>query len=375
MAKSALKIRVEREAEVVVKQMTMLAQPRAVVETSARYIAQGVLFERPDLALKTIDDIIFPKTKNEGRIRVHIARQAYCRYPVPKFLLDLWDNNTISWTTRFHRPQPHPRLTARNVDLRWFFCAASGGSLYREITKDFMTKKETHAFLNCREDINADQAVIFALAKSHTDSIGTIRRLYLLEKMKGLDFKSERNRDILRFFATNLCDSSVMNDLIDYIQHAFRENPLYSLRGRTIDSLRVNAEVWHRTLRTRKEYDGAVWQPSGLREAIYDQVKSPTDDRLSDWVIEELTTGERLALEGEAMHHCVLSYKTRCLSGEISIWSVSRRIDGKWKRALTMEVRHDSMAIVQIRGFANRLADRDEMAVVKRWAQENRLAL
>jgi hypothetical protein len=70
------------------------------------------------------------------------------------------------------------------------------------------------------------------------------------------------------------------------------------------------------------------------------------------------------------MHHCVASYKRLCVEGLISIWSLACEYPiGRVNKGVTMEVRHDG-AIVQCRGFANRLPYGNEVVVVKRWARE-----
>jgi hypothetical protein len=59
--------------------------------------------------------------------------------------------------------------------------------------------------------------------------------------------------------------------------------------------------------------------------------------------------------EGQRMHHCAASYKHLCMNGQVSIWSLTSEFPlGHINRGVTVEVRNDS-AVVQCRGFANRL--------------------
>jgi hypothetical protein len=70
------------------------------------------------------------------------------------------------------------------------------------------------------------------------------------------------------------------------------------------------------------------------------------------------------------MHHCVASYKYRCVNGDVSIWSLKSEFPiGRVNKGVTLELRKDG-AIVQCRGFANRLPYGNEVAMVKRWARE-----
>jgi hypothetical protein len=68
------------------------------------------------------------------------------------------------------------------------------------------------------------------------------------------------------------------------------------------------------------------------------------------------------------MHHCVASYKSACIQGLISIWSLSCEFPiGHVSKGVTLEVTRDG-GIVQCRGFANRLPHANEVTMVKRWA-------
>jgi hypothetical protein len=63
------------------------------------------------------------------------------------------------------------------------------------------------------------------------------------------------------------------------------------------------------------------------------------------------------------------------VDGLSSIWSLTREYPaGKLERCLTVEVT-DAGAVGQIRGFANRRAGADEMAMLRRWADDYDLAL
>jgi hypothetical protein len=88
------------------------------------------------------------------------------------------------------------------------------------------------------------------------------------------------------------------------------------------------------------------------------------------WRFRQIKTGDDLLRESRHMHHCVASYKARCLNGDVSIWSLTCEYPiGQANKGITIEVRRDG-AIVQCRGFGNRAAYGNEMAMVRRWADE-----
>jgi PcfJ-like protein len=68
------------------------------------------------------------------------------------------------------------------------------------------------------------------------------------------------------------------------------------------------------------------------------------------------------------MSHCVASYKELCVSGAISIWSLTcETASGEIEPRLTIELYSNSW-VAQCRGFANRKPSDEEAVVVKRWA-------
>jgi len=74
------------------------------------------------------------------------------------------------------------------------------------------------------------------------------------------------------------------------------------------------------------------------------------------------------------MHHCVASYKRLCVSGDVSIWSLACEYPlGQVNKGVTIEVRRSGI-IMQCRGFANRPAHANELAMIRRWAHEHGLS-
>jgi hypothetical protein len=89
--------------------------------------------------------------------------------------------------------------------------------------------------------------------------------------------------------------------------------------------------------------------------------------------ITQIITPAELNREGSAMNHCVASYSYNCTNGTCSIWSM-RAWDGENdERLLTIELRHESRTIAQVRGVRNRKAKPEEMAMVEEWARREKL--
>lgn len=90
-----------------------------------------------------------------------------------------------------------------------------------------------------------------------------------------------------------------------------------------------------------------------------------------DRVIIELRTHAQLVAEGQALCHCVATYANAASVGSASLWSF--RVDGV--RRLTIEVRNQARAVVQVKGRNNRPPTSAELDSVAAWADLNGLRL
>ena len=86
------------------------------------------------------------------------------------------------------------------------------------------------------------------------------------------------------------------------------------------------------------------------------------------YLYKQLKSGKALDKEGKALKHCVYTYANRCLDGNLSIWSLRKLSKkNKPKKIITIEVEFDT--IVQARGSHNRLPSKNELAIIKDWAE------
>lgn len=336
------------------------------------------------------------KTKDPGKLRLAAARHLYGKYKVPAFLEKCWEldypkaaDNYAVYGRRYGRRylQQEQRQQIADAEITteelteqrlWYIEAASGKSLYKGSAKGLLSRQEVHAFLNCPIKVTFRQAILYAIAKQHTDDLGVLTRVIntsLRNKPGQTWLKTPTWREVIRFFCTNEIELSEMNNLIDYFNHKVEQARVgehYSLKGRTIESLRRQMQDWHWELARVKRLGNSKWE--GLRY--------PNDQFTADgfeWKITQLTTSKELAAEGTAMHHCVYSYQQRCITGSIGIYGVRKiEVDCKeyleHKRALTLEVTYTG-EIIQIRGFGNRAAKTVERNAVNIWAKKNNLTI
>lgn len=155
------------------------------------------------------------------------------------------------------------------------------------------------------------------------------------------------------------------------------EGRLPSMKGRTPKSLLTMCKEMLRDNKQREagRLDVGVFPEPVVAGGAYVLV----DDRSFEsptFVVEPIRTGRQLIEEGIAMRHCVGTYAERARSGEVIIFGVRTEVDGgARKRALTIEVKPESNAVIQVRGRCNRGPTREEVGIVRCWAKEQGLRL
>jgi hypothetical protein len=293
----------------------------------------------------------------------------FARYPVAHHLENAWIVETHAVADQVGAEAgENDRADGAPDFRRWYIAVAQGGSLYMEATRRYMSKLETHHFVNAHSDVSSTQrAFWYAFARAQTSDI-TIALRVARTKLAAFPVVSTFWQHAARFFARNPTSVLEMNDMIDFLQGAKREDERFSLKGRTLPALRWRMEEWHRALRDIK--CGRRWNRDELPDVDYE---TGSDCERAIWRFRQIKTGDDLCREGQRMHHCVATYKDLCVTGALSIWSLTCECPiGTIRTGATIELDREG-AIVQCRGFGNRLPTAEEAAVVKRWAEESGL--
>lgn len=362
-------------------------RPALNIEAVARRVCENHIERR----IREPETFRLRKTDDERVVALALAKHVYGRYKVPYHLERIWYSQwRVTPPEDVEDVYERRRLMGRAVRndsevlttnerkrrVAWYVCATSGGSLHKEHCKEFFTKKETHAFMTAPGRLTFVEALWYAVASSYTDDHGLRQRI-----MRSKVARPEVTpfwKDAARFFIEHNTPIHEINDYADFLANRVGLDRNYTLRGRTIQSLARARADWHRTLSRIKHHGGGSWEgvavPDYIPNTLIESYLPPlakqielvhqmrSEQRIT---IRQLRTGDELAEEGSEMHHCVYSYKYQCEAGSASIWSM-RRGD---KRLLTIEMNNQG-DLVQIRGFGNRLATNDEMAIIRRWAND-----
>lgn len=304
-----------------------------------------------------------PTSFNERRAVIEFLQYAVCKYQVPSFLYNVF---FINGESKF---------------ATWFFAIASGKSFYKEISNRFMTKAETHHFIN-----SYDKSKDICENVWRSKILVNGGDLSLVNMFMSTNFSSDSNKlyipfwgSAILFFVKNRPESSnELQELIDYLGSAYQEDNSFGLKNRTLNSIRNLSNEWHieQALFSKidREYK-SEWSGINIDDWTYVETYKIGDAELHrTWYINQLLNTDALSREGKEMHHCVGSYATGCANGTCAIFSLSVEdfASGvKRKRELTIEVRPSTFKVVQVRGKFNRQASRLELAVISRWERNH----
>jgi hypothetical protein len=299
---------------------------------------------------------------------LELVRFTFARFPVASHLEQAWTDelHVRAGEGRVDAPDEPALIDHNRPDFcHWYILAAQGNSLYREAAHRYISKRETHHFLNAPEEVSSTtRAFCYAIAKAATENEHVALRV-ARTKIAAFPMAQTFWKDVARFFARNPMPILEMNDLIDFLQAAHEQDADFSVNRRSVPALRRRMADWHRTL--REIASGGRWEGRPMADAKYE---TNGEHGRAVWRFRQLKTGDELYREGQHMHHCVVAYKPHCLAGLASIWSLTCEYPaGEFNRCLTIEVDRDGR-IVQCRGFANRYPNAAELAVAQRWADD-----
>lgn len=308
------------------------------------------------------------KSKNKDKQRIEMVRFAFGKYRVSKALSNVWN------TTKENTILPIFNISDAEKEMadmkKWYVCVATGGSLYKEYAKPFLSKKEVHCLITCNHEFSPNQLLCYAAAKAVADKNDSICLKISHSKLREKTFNPFW-KSVIAFFAKNPeVTKNQINDLTDYFTSRYNENNNYSLAGNTLAALLKRMEDWHRDLQRAKNIGDHKWIGFDIQNNTFE--KKGDNGEETTWVFKQILNSKALAAEGNAMRHCVYSYRNGCSNGELSVWSLVKINDMGESRKLTIELRKNK-TIVQARGLANRSPRSEEKQILNAWCNQNGL--
>lgn len=359
-------------------------QPRVLLRTLMYLEDQSNILKDPDLLAGTIAlasnypswirplEEWKPVTHNRERQFSSLARHLLAQYDVPVFM-------DIAFTRR------------NRVHQEWFIHIGSGNNI-RTAKKlpVSLTKRMAHHFMSAPSGYSIEEA----LRWGQVHGLGGDKRLMKALRETRLVNEFRDNNfwvTVFEFFIRHpMLDTIHINPIIDYIWNQKYENrmvfvargvaenqgpqqPNFSMKGRTPETLLRQVENWHRQLGRESRSGNFQWVHSPIKD--FQWVEGTIKNKnMKTWRIRELLNSKELIAEGRAMRHCVASYAHSCKSGRSSIWSMTMEDYDGINKLLTIEVGNREV-ISQVRGLYNRRPTEKEKSIIRRWAEKEKLEL
>ncbi len=294
-----------------------------------------------------------PRTWTGGKTA--LVDHLFVRYEVPCFLYPEWSGEP-----------GFPRLKW----LCWFILFAQGGSLRRAagLFRWHLSSRFEHYLRMVSAEASPKEACAFAQVMGLGGSSNDCQRIlsnpaFVVDKTDASEsglpsaFWDATVRWVIAHQAAitdEQCDLLLSWAMHEYTEAERSGAPPFSWKGRGLRSV-LHRSVDYQRQRERP-WSCYCWQRHG-----WDW--QPIDPALDGWCFVELTSGEELFREGQALRHCVSGYAARCAAGHSAIVSVRFQE----ARRLTVEINPATGQVIQARGACNRPVTNEEQRALRRW--------
>lgn len=234
------------------------------------------------------------------------------------------------------------------------------------------TSKMAHEFRNAPSFLTVNEALRYAQAIGFGAST-KVAKLIALSRLSMIREDQEAFwASVIQFFSKEE-DLNVgqLDSVVDYLTHKHREDPSFSMKNRTYNTLLSQTEEWHRIIYLKEKEEVYDWNPSGIKPLYVEEI---IDNKKVIYKTEELLNSGELFDEGNAMQHCVAEYDDDCVGGQCSIFSLRQIVDEEpMKRLVTIEIGLPSFQIVQAKAKCNQEPDLKYMELINHWIDNSQL--
>ena len=318
-----------------------------------------------------------PKSYNIDKQTLGLINHIFVKYPVPYFMYE----------AILIRDGKSCNITQRNMFREWFITLAQGGSFPKAV-KGIMTRQEAAMFLRGTTAYSISDNIWWAKMRAAGMNNSLIDKL-MSKLFSHFHWGDPHGNyaDTIRFFVNHHkeMDNVTFGEITDFLVWKFRNEPTFSMKGRTVGSILRMSNEWHAMI--QKATLGADVARPGMG---YNDWQYLEDHLL--WEMTELRNNKELMNEGRKQKHCVYGYVNACVSGRSAIFSLrcymklSYKDDENgnpiWEKKndnengrITVEVSPKTHTIVQVRGTSNRPPDDKEKLVLRHWSGEKGLTM
>lgn len=191
----------------------------------------------------------------------------------------------------------------------------------------------------------------------------------------------------VKFFSNNQrVSNEKLREVFDFLAAEIRQNPQFSLKGRSVSSLVKLSVEWHMNIVERSvEYQETRLISWEKNKYIFDwdfvdkgsirtgKPKGPVKKKkfADHYKVVELLDSIQLQEEGRRMHHCVGGYAHACQKGRSAIFSIRLNC----KSLATIEVNLIEHKVVQAKGVCNQKLNQEAVEILLKWAGLNNLKI
>ncbi|MCH2194164.1 PcfJ domain-containing protein [Kordia sp.] len=287
-----------------------------------------------------------------------ILKHCFVTYQVPDFMYEAWTDHN-------------------SKHIAWFIDLGSGKSV-KSLSKMpvRLTKKGAHQFLQAP----AEYTIEMALRRAQALAFGTDELLagrIACTALSRNNFQHEAFWEtVIQFFMKQtMLDFNKMEEIIDYLSDRIRNNPEYSIKGRTIASLTRQSDAWHveQAVNNAFQVEMFTWKPTLNSSYLFEKKEAK---ELKKYRLFELCSSKELIVEGRKMNHCVASYARSCCVKVTGIFSLRCISFSKGHEILaTIELDIKSQTIVQAKARFNKPIAPIAKKIMNDWAVQHDLKI
>jgi len=265
------------------------------------------------------------------------------------------------------------------IPIETFLNLATGKNI-RKISEDCVfTKKMAYVFHNLKFDEIRNH-----LAQNRINLYCSILALGGSEEIVDLlvpyfrfNLNYSETLEQLKPFVQKLIEWDILNNstaleqniLLGYISHLIRDEPEFSIKGRTQTSFMRLAQAFYDENLVRQNLSG--YSNLSWKGAKYDKWEDVING--DAFQIVQLTNSESLINESIQLNHCVRGYSHKCVQKRCSIWSLQIKHNrNSWKSLVTIEV-NTANEIVQAKANFNSEPKAIYLNFIKAWAKQEKL--
>ena len=159
--------------------------------------------------------------------------------------------------------------------------------------------------------------------------------------------------------------------ILDYLEHAYANNPSLNFKGRTYGALLKQSQEWQKNVYINSVGGIIDWKPSGITPLYreeYEQGKKIVYKTI------ELLNSAKLYDEGKEMNHCVAEYNEVCQEKKCAIFSMQRELAGQEaERLATIEIELPNKELGEFKAKFNQEPSSKAQDLLDYWIENSEL--